>query len=75
MIPAVESVLVTLEGKGGVVYTVVSNASDDVRYRIYDRESAVMILFPDISFDFHVIDRGEYPLAELISGVPAAYQR
>lgn len=75
LVPAVESVLVSREAEGVLVWSVVSKASDEIRYRIYDRERLIMDLFPDLSFDFHIIDRGERPVEELISGVPAAYQR
>ena len=57
------------------MWSIVNKASDEVRYQIYRRERATMELFPELGFDFHVIDRRGRPVDELISGVSAAFER
>jgi hypothetical protein len=73
-IPEIEKVLLSAEGKCISVWTVVSNASDQVRDSIYDRELRIMDRL-QFGLDFHVLDRADQPIEELVSGTTVAFSR
>ena len=63
----VEQVIGRKTPLGYWILTVVNAASKDECHAIYDREWNLMNLHPSESFDFHVLDRRNQPLTELIS--------
>ncbi len=73
-VPGVEQVL-TSPGEDMLVWTVVNHASEEVHYRIYDREGALLDMFPDQGFDFYVLDRRGRQVEELVTGMKPIFQR
>jgi len=63
----VEQVIGRKTPLGYWILTVVNAASKDECHAVYDREWNLMNSHPGESFDFHVLDRRNQPLAELIS--------
>lgn len=67
VVPGVEELKVTQKNGGFETWVVVSNASEEVRYAIYDLEWELMRRFPHRTFDFHLVDRQGVDLSSVLS--------
>ena len=74
-IPAVEQVLFDRDGEDFVVWTVGNSLSREDRLQIYNTEASIFEQIPGIGFEFHVVDRGDRPLNEILTGVPLRFAR
>lgn len=64
-IPNVEELRVLETKFGFEIWVIVNNASEEIRYAIYDVEWELMRRFQDYVFDFHLIDRRGMDLSSL----------
>src|SRR5690242_2870937 len=65
-IPEIESVLVSAQDECVSAWSVVNNATEEVRDRIYDQELLIMKSL-NIGVEFQILDRHERPLEDLVS--------
>jgi len=66
-IPAVEKLLARAHDWGLMIWVIVNNSTADTRYQIYDKEWELMQRFSGLGVNFHVIDRQDRPLEQLIT--------
>ena len=66
-IPAVETLRAQEIEQGFKTWVVVNNASEQARYAVYRAEWDLMRRFPDVVFDFHLVDREGEELDSMIS--------
>ncbi len=66
-IPAVEKLLARAQDWGLMIWVIVNNSTEDTRYQIYDKEWELMQRFSGLGVNFHVIDRQDRPLEQLIT--------
>ncbi|HID28698.1 MAG TPA: hypothetical protein EYP19_01690 [Desulfobacterales bacterium] len=66
-IPTVEAILTTQEGRVFCFWSVVNWLDDAIEDEIYQREGELMDRFPEDLFDFHLIERRDRNLEEIIS--------
>ena len=64
---AVESLYAYRTDGGYIVWTIVNAASEDDREAIYNQEWVLMETHSDDRFDFHVLDREDESLSDLVS--------
>lgn len=64
---AVEAVLLDETDETLSFSVIVNNASKEQCYAIFDRELALLQRYPDSALDFHVIERRDQPLRDVVS--------
>lgn len=65
--PAVEAVMARRAGNQYAIWTVVDRVDEQTREFIYWQEWALMEQYPDLNFDFHLLERHSRPLETLIT--------
>jgi prevent-host-death family protein len=63
----VEAMIVTRIAGGYSIWTVADQLDEATRERLYSREWELMQLYPDISFDFHLLERQGRDLEEFVT--------
>ena len=66
-IPTLEKLLARAQDWGLMIWVIVNNSTEDMRYQIYDKEWELMQRFPGLGVNFHVIDRQDRPLEQLVT--------
>lgn len=66
-IQAVEAIIVTRMAGGYSIWTVADQLDEATRERLYDWEWELMQLYPDLSFDFHLLERQGRDLEEFVT--------
>jgi prevent-host-death family protein len=64
---AVEAIIVTRIAGGYSIWTVADQLGEAARERLYDREWELMQLYPDLNFDFHLLERQGRDLEEFVT--------
>ncbi len=71
--PGVERVLISSNERAICVWSVVNNLPVDEVHQIYACENILLDRFPQITIDFHVVDRRDAPADSLIPGAETVY--
>jgi len=66
-IERVEAILANREAEGLSISVIVNNAATEDCYEVYEREWQLMQRYPELAFDFHLIDGHDRPLSEVVS--------
>jgi hypothetical protein len=66
-IPTVEKLLAREQDWGLRIWIIVKNSTEDIRYKIYDKEWELMQRFPGLGANFTLIDREDQPLEQLVT--------
>ena len=66
-IPAVEAVMARRTGNRYMVWTVADRPDERTRELVYWQEWALMEQYPDLDFDFHLLERQGQPLETLVT--------
>ena len=73
--PEVERVLVSAGERGFHVWSIVNNISDDRLRNVYRCEGLLIDKYPELTFDFHVLDRRDSPADDLVPGAQTIFSR
>lgn len=71
--PGVERILMATDEYAIHVWSIVNNMSDEGKHRIYACEGSLLDRFPHVPFDFHVVDRRDAPIDDLIPGARTVF--
>jgi len=66
-IPTVEKLMARAQDWGLMIWIIVNNSTEDIRYQIYDKEWKLMQRFPGLGVTFDLIDREDRPLEQLVT--------
>ncbi len=68
---SLESVYVKAKPWGFQCWLVANHSTEEERFRLYDLEWDMMGLSPNVGFKFHLVDRQDRPLAEVVTLEPS----
>ncbi len=66
-IPVIEAVMAQRAGNQYAIWTVANRVDEETREFMYWQEWALMEQYPDLDFDFHLLERQERPLETLVT--------
>lgn len=76
-VPGVERILIAVDEHEHAihVWSIVNNMSDEARHCIYAHEGKLLDRFPHAPFDFHVVDRQDMLIDDLIPGARTVFAK
>lgn len=73
--PGVERILIATDAYAIHIWSIVNNISDEGKHCIYAHEGTLLDRFPHAPFDFHVVDRQNMPIDDLIPGARTVFAK
>lgn len=66
-LPNIEKIILVEPRQYCEIWIVVNNVDEATRYRIYELELEMYKRFPEVTFDWHLLDRNDRSLEDLIT--------